>query len=86
MNLEELRIEIDAVDDALTALLARRMALAARVAAIKRETGAPVHQPERETAILKRLSEKMEPEARPAIETIYEAIFRASRAYQEGLI
>ncbi|MCL1952647.1 MAG: chorismate mutase [Oscillospiraceae bacterium] len=86
MTLEELRAEIDAVDDALAALLARRMDLAAQVAAIKRETGAPVFQPAREKAILERLGGQAETKYLPALQTVYEAIFRASREYQEGLI
>ncbi|MDR2686818.1 MAG: chorismate mutase [Oscillospiraceae bacterium] len=85
MTLDELRVEIDAVDDELAALLARRMALAARVAATKRETGAPVLQPAREKAILSRLGAGMEARYIPALETVYEAIFRASREWQEGL-
>jgi len=86
MALEELRSEIDGIDDELSGLLARRMALAAQVAAIKRETGAPVLQPERERAVLARLGEQVRPEFRPAITKIYEAIFRASRELQGGLI
>ena len=86
MNLDELRAEIDAIDDELAALLARRMALAARVAAFKRETGAPVLQPERERAVLARLGAGMDPQYLPALETVYQAIFRASRELQEGLI
>jgi len=86
MTLDNLRAEIDAVDDELAALLARRMDLAARVAAVKRETGAPVYQSAREKAILARLGEQAEPEYLPALETIYEAIFRASRAYQAKIM
>ncbi|MCL2300183.1 MAG: chorismate mutase [Firmicutes bacterium] len=86
MTLDNLRAEIDAVDDELAALLARRMDLAARVAAIKRETGMPVFRPARERAILERLGARIEPQYLSALQTIYEAIFRASRAYQEGLI
>jgi len=86
MTLDNLRTQIDAIDDELAALLARRMDLAARVAATKRETGAPVLQPARERAILARLGEGMEPRYLPALNAIYEAIFRASREYQESLM
>ena len=86
MTLNELRIEIDAVDDEIAPLLARRMSLSTQAAAIKRETGAPVLQPERERAILYRLSAEMEPQFQPALRAIYEAIFRASRELQEDLI
>jgi len=86
MTLDELRAEIDAVDDELAALLARRMALAAQVAAVKRGTGAPVLQPGREEAILARLGAGMDPQYLPALTAVYQAIFRASRELQEGLI
>ena len=86
MTLDELRIEIDQIDDEIASLLARRMALAGQVAAAKRETGAPVRQLARERAILARLGAGLEPQYIPALETVYEAIFRASRELQEGLI
>ena len=85
MTLDELRAEIDAIDDEIAPLLARRMALAAQVAAVKHETGAPVLQPAREKAVLARLGAGMEAQYIPAMETVYEAIFRASREMQEGL-
>jgi len=86
MTLENLRAEIDAIDDEIAPLLARRMALAAQVAAAKRETGAPVSQPQREKIILERLCAQTEERYRPALKAIYDAIFRASRKFQEGLI
>ena len=86
MTLDELRIAIDSIDNEIVPLLARRMALAAQVACIKRESGAPVLQPAREQAILKRLSGQVDAQYLPALETIYTAIFRASRACQEDLI
>ena len=86
MTLEELRAGIDAIDDEIAPLLARRMALAAQVAAAKRATGAPVRQLARERAVLARLSAGMEAQYIPALEAVYEAIFRASRELQEGLI
>ena len=86
MTLDEIRAEIDVIDNGMAVLLARRMALAAEVAATKRETGAPILHPERERAIIARLGKRMEPQYLPALETIYEAIFRASREYQETLM
>ena len=85
MTLEDLRNEIDAIDDEIAPLLARRMSLAAQVAAIKRQCGAPILQQDREQAILDRLGAAIEPEYQPALATIYKAIFRASREYQESL-
>jgi len=85
MTLDELRAEIDKIDDELAPLLAWRMAIAVQVAAAKRETGSPVLQPERERAVLARLGAGVEPQYIPALETVYEAVFRASREIQGGL-
>ena len=86
MTLDELRVEIDAIDDEIAPLLARRMAVALQVAEAKRQTGAPVFQKAREEAILARLGKGMDPHYQPALHVIYEAIFRVSRELQEGLI
>ena len=86
MTLENLRAEIDAIDDEIAPLLARRMALAKTVALVKRETGGAILQPDREKAILERLGAQIDEQYRPALKAIYEAIFRASRELQEGLV
>jgi len=86
MSLDELRAEIDAIDDEIAPLLARRMGISAQVAMIKRETGGAILQPEREKAILARLGAGVEEQYRPALAIIYEAVFRASREYQRGLL
>jgi len=86
MTLDELRAEIDGIDDEIAPLLVRRMALAAQVAAVKRETGAPVLQPAREKAVLARIGAGTEAQYIPALEAVYEAVFRASREYQRGLL
>lgn len=52
--LAPLRAEIDALDDQIVALLSRRMAVAHRVAAVKRDHGIPVVIPERVAAVLDR--------------------------------
>jgi len=85
MNLDHLRSEIDKIDDEIAPLLARRMALAAQVAIAKRKSGAPVLQPGREKAVLARLGAGMDAQYLPALEAVYEAIFRASREIQEEL-
>lgn len=51
-ELSALRDEIDEVDKALLALLARRLALVAQVGEVKSRYGLPVYVPEREAAML----------------------------------
>ena len=48
MTLEEIRQEIDQVDDALVALLEKRMNLVGQVVAVKKSTGKAVADPKRE--------------------------------------
>ena len=61
-TLEELRDEIDSVDDRLLALLNKRAALTIRVGQVKRSISADVefYRPEREATIIRRLLEKNE--------------------------
>ncbi|MDA0225502.1 MAG: prephenate dehydratase, partial [Proteobacteria bacterium] len=53
-EIERLRLEIDALDDELAALVGRRAGLARRIGELK--GGAPVYRPEREAAILRRVA------------------------------
>ncbi len=53
-RLEELRREIDAVDDQLVGLLADRAALVREVWTLKRALGQPLRDPLRESAIFER--------------------------------
>lgn len=48
MNLEELRTEIDAIDDTLVNAFAQRMDVVARVSQAKKEQGLPTLDPARE--------------------------------------
>ena len=58
MDLQELRSEIDQVDDELVCLYIRRMELIRKVGCYKREHGIPVSDPEREKNLLNRVREK----------------------------
>jgi chorismate mutase/prephenate dehydrogenase len=51
-DLAKLRDGIDECDAQLVALLARRNAITQKIGAIKQQTGAPLHAPEREAALL----------------------------------
>ena len=57
-KLDDLRVEIDALDDALLALFERRMGVAMRVARLKGEDGLLKLRPKRESAIVARLAAK----------------------------
>jgi chorismate mutase/prephenate dehydratase len=55
MTLDELRIEIDKIDDTLLKLYNQRMEFVHKVGELKNTTGTPIYRPEREQAILNRL-------------------------------
>ena len=52
MGIEQLRVEIDQLDENLVALLARRAQLTAQVGAHKRSHGLPLYAPDREASLL----------------------------------
>ena len=82
--LNDLRQDIDALDAQLAALYRRRMDVAARIAAVKREQDLPVLQPEREQEIRARLAELAAPALQPGMQAWFEALRAASRDWQES--
>ena len=52
MDLNEIRQQIDTVDNEIVALLEERMKLVTRVSAYKQRTGKAIYDPEREQALL----------------------------------
>ena len=58
MELNELRNEINQIDDEILSLFLRRMEVAGQVAAYKREHSLPIYQPQREQEILESVSIK----------------------------
>ena len=82
MELKELREEIDTVDEALTALFLRRMALSREIGRIKAERGLPLRVPEREKELLARRREQAG-ELADYAEALYDTLLSLSRRYQE---
>jgi len=86
MSLEDLRKEIDEIDDALVQLLVRRMDVSARVAEDKRKTGKPVFDPTRERRKLADIASKMPEDLRETGYLLYSLIFELSRSRQHRLL
>ncbi len=79
-ELQQLRAEIDSIDDQILELLNKRMEIVKRVGELKNSTGAPIYRPEREIEILNRLKSKNKGPLTPnAIEAIFLEIFAVSR-------
>jgi len=55
--IDELRARIDVIDEQLVALLNTRAACAIEIGRLKRALGLPIYQPDRETAVVRRVRE-----------------------------
>ena len=86
MALDELRAEIDRADQELSAAFARRMEIAARIAAYKRENGLPVLDQRREDAVAARMAAGCDARLAPYMERLYRTLFALSREYQQSLL
>lgn len=85
MNLDELRTEIDAIDDGLLQAFAQRMEVVARVSQAKQETGLPVLDPARERKKLAEIAAKLPPEMEQYGYALWSTLFEISRSYQSAL-
>ncbi len=87
MNLEKIRQEIDRVDDALVALLEKRMNLVGQVVDFKKSTGKAVLDNKREEVIVSRVADKVEnKDYRAAIVATFSDILKHSRTFQKQQI
>ena len=82
MELEELRNQIDQIDNDLVKLFTARMQLAAQVADYKKEQNLPIYVPARERAILQDVATKAGPEMANYTRVLYSMLFELSRSYQ----
>lgn len=87
-TLDGLRVEIDALDEKIVSLLAERLAVASRVAEIKREAGIAVRLQDRIDAVLNRAADlAKQNDAEPeAIRAIYEAVIETTCRFEEAKI
>lgn len=84
MNLEELRAQIDRLDEAIVRLLNERTRVALRIGEIKRRGAAEPYAPEREQEILRRLEAlNAGPLAQSALRAIYREIMSAALALEK---
>lgn len=83
MELDELRAELERVDEKIIALFVKRMALSARIGRVKRATGLPLRLPEREKQLSERYAALAGAELGEYTARLYDEIFTLSRRYQE---
>ena len=80
MTLDELRVQIDNIDDQLLKLYNQRMEYVHKVGELKNTTGAPIYRPEREQAILNRLKKQNDGKLTDeAIDALFLELFAVAR-------
>ena len=82
MDIQELRGEIDQIDNELVRLFGQRMDVAARIADYKKENNLPIFVPAREREKLADVAEKAGPEMANYTRVLYSMLFELSRSYQ----
>ena len=83
MTLEEIRQEIDQVDDAIVALLEQRMNLVDQVVAWKKLTSTAVLDSKREDVIFARVADKVEnKDYKETVVATFSDILKRSREFQ----
>ncbi len=87
MNIEHWRSEIDELDAELLRLLNMRARLALKVGALKKASGLPLCDPERERRVLSRLQDANGgPLDAPAVRRLFRRIIRESRRIEARLV
>jgi len=85
MSLDELRDQIEALDQTLLRILNERMELSIEIGKLKRREGREIYDPKREENLLAALREQNEgPMVDDALEAIYRAVLEASREIQQS--
>jgi chorismate mutase len=81
-DLQDLRRELDGIDDRLAGLFRRRLEVVDEIAVAKRGTGVPVNVPSREREILSRVSDIAGDGFESDVCRLFSSIFEVSRARQ----
>jgi chorismate mutase/prephenate dehydratase len=88
MTLDELRVNIDRVDDEILTLLNERMGYVHKVGELKNDTDAPIYRPEREQQIIDRLTALSQKDhgilQRKHIEAIFYEIIGVSKSLERS--
>ena len=82
MDMNELRSQIDNVDDQLVKLFVKRMEIAEQIGAYKKANHLPVFDPGRERKKLHDVAEKAGPEMAQYTRVLYAMLFELSRSHQ----
>jgi chorismate mutase/prephenate dehydratase len=81
-RLENLRGQIDSIDDKIAALFAERMAISKEIALEKNKTNSPIENIQRENELIERITKQIPEDIRIYTRQLYDTIFESSKAYQ----
>lgn len=84
MSLEQMREEINQIDQELVDLFRRRMELSKSIGAYKQANQLPVQDPARERELLGRVAEQAGEELSEYAQSVYQTILAVSRSYQNA--
>ncbi len=82
MDINDLRLQIDAIDDQLVKLFVQRMAVSEQIGAYKKENKLPIFDPGRERAKLQDVASKAGTDMEQYTRVLYAMLFELSRSYQ----
>lgn len=83
-DIEDIRQEINTIDEQLLGLLNTRSSLSVEIGRLKQSAGMSIFDPSREEEIIQRLDSMIEPPLiKPMVERIFREIFSISRAIQQ---
>ena len=82
MEIQELRNQIDHIDDQIVDLFSQRMAVSAQIADFKKEQNMPIYVPAREREKLQDVAQKAGPDMANYTRVLYSMLFELSRSYQ----
>ena len=85
MKLEELRLQIDEIDEKIVSLVEDRMKVAGKIAEYKKGNGLPVLDAKREAEKLDSVCDMADECFRQYVRELYMTMFRLSREYQSAL-
>lgn len=85
MELDQLREQIDEIDDSLVSLFCQRMKVAEQIAGYKQSHHMPVYVPGREREKLMDMAQKAGPEMANYTRVLYSMLFELSRSHQSKI-
>lgn len=85
MEIEQLRNQIDQIDNQLVKLFVDRMEVSSKIADYKKETGLPIYVPAREREKLQQVAKQAGSDMENYTRVLYSMIFELSRSYQSKL-